>query len=107
MKQKPDPFDHPEFKAFLKRVLRDTAPKIAASAYVMSIAPSTGTADVKQAVEIGLAILMDKPLIVLAPRGRTVADRLLRIADVVIEIDMDTAAGREAAVDKIKAILNQ
>lgn len=102
-----DPFDAPEFKAFAKRVLRDAAPKIASSSHFIAIAPTGGTADIKIAVEIGLAILMDKPLIVLAPKGRTVADRLLRIADAVIEVDMETEAGRDAAADKIKAALQQ
>ena len=102
-----DPFDDPQFKTFAEQALRDAVPAIASSSYVISIAPTGGTADIKIAVEIGLAILMDKPLIVLAPKGRKVAARLMRIADVVIEVDMDTEAGRAAAAEKIKAALRQ
>jgi nucleoside 2-deoxyribosyltransferase len=100
--------DDPQFKEFAEQVLRDTVPKIAGSAYVISVAPvKGGTADVKMAVEIGFAILMDKPLIVLAPKGRTVADRLLRIADHVIESDMDTESGRKTTLAKLKAAMKQ
>lgn len=107
MKKKHDPFDDPQFKTFAEHALRDAVPAIASSSYVIAVAPNGGTADIKIAVEIGLAILMDKPLIVLAPKDRTVAARLLRIADVVIEVDMDTEAGRKAAGEKIKAALRQ
>lgn len=100
--------EDPDFKKFAEDVLRGTVPKIADSAYVMAIAPMAGNkADIKQAVEIGLAILMDKPLIVIAPTGRTIADRLLRIADHVIEGDLSTEAGRENLAVKMKAIMGQ
>lgn len=95
-----------DYKAFAEQVLQDTVPKMADSAYVMAIAPMVGTkADIRQAVEIGLAILMDKPLIVIAPTGRTIADRLLRIADHVIEGDMSTEEGREDIMAKMKTIM--
>jgi hypothetical protein len=99
---------HPGFRKFARQVAESTMPHMAESAYVITIAPPTGTeADVKQAVEIGLAILMDKPLIIFAPKGRTVADRLLRIADHVVEADMDTEAGRAEAMRKLEAVMNQ
>ena len=99
--------DHPEFKKFARQVAKDAMPKIAGSAYVINIAPVKGDHDIKVAVEIGLAILMDKPLIVFAPKGRTVADRLLRIADHVIEGDTGTEAGREELMLKLQAVMRQ
>jgi hypothetical protein len=92
---------------FAEFVRCELVPKIAASAYVISIAPSPEEADVKAAVELGLAILLDKPVIVFKPHGRIVAERLLRIADHVIEGDISTETGRQAAYDKLCAILAQ
>lgn len=97
-----------QFRKWAKHVREDMVPKMAGSAYVMTIASPNGSdADVKQAVEIGFAILMDKPLIVLKPAGRVVAEKLLRIADHIVEGDMDTAAGRQAIGEKLKAVMKQ
>ena len=96
-----------EFKRFARHILKDTVPKIAGSAYTIVIAPQGGIADVKIAVELGYTILLDKPLVVFAPKGRTVADRLLRIADHVITADMETDEGRAEAERQLLAYLKQ
>jgi len=106
-KAKKDWSEDPGFKRFARHVLKDTVPKISVSAYVMTIAPEGGTRDIKQAVEIGLCILMDKPLIVFKQNGRVVAERLLRIADHVIEGDMNTPEGREALSARLQAVMRQ
>lgn len=97
----------PRFKKFARSVQEDLVPAMKGSAYVMTIAPDGGAVDVKIAVEIGFAILLDKPLIVLKMPGRPVAERLLRIADHVVEGDMTTEAGKEAMFAKLKAVMNQ
>ena len=97
----------PKFKKFARQVAKGTVPAMADSAYVINIAPAKGDYDVRVAVEIGLAILMDKPLIVFAPKGRTIADRLLRVADHVIEGDTSTETGREELMRKLQAVMNQ
>lgn len=107
-KRERDILDNPEFKRYARHVLKEMVPKMADSAYVITIAPDGGTAaDVKQAVEIGYAILLNKPLIVLKTPGRVVAEKLLRIADHVVEGDMSTEAGRAAVSDQFKRIMNQ
>lgn len=109
MKAKRDLFDRPEFRDYAERFLREVAPMIRQSAYMMTIAPTGGTADVKIAAELGYSILLDKPLIVFVPAGRraTVAQKLLRIADHVIEGDMSTEAGREELQRKLKEVMTQ
>ena len=104
---RPDWTDSDEFREFAEGVLADTVPKIAGSAYVISIAPGKGQEDIKIAVEIGFALLLDKPLIVLAPEGRHVAERLLRAADHVITGDIETEAGREELFAKLGRIMKQ
>ena len=99
--------DNDEFKTWARGVLDDMVPKMAGSAYVITIAPEGGTTDVKIAVELGYAILLDKPLIVFAPKGRHVAERLLRIADHVITGEMDTPEGRQAMNEQLGRILKQ
>lgn len=106
-KRERDILDDPDFKRYARRVLKDMVPKMAGSAYVMTIAPDGGTADVKLAVELGFAILLDKPLIVFKQSGRVVGERLLRIADHVVEGDTSTEFGRAELADNLKRIMNQ
>lgn len=99
--------DEGEFKRFARRATKFLRPKIASSAHVIVVAPDQSEADVKIALEIGYTILLDKPLIVFKPPGRTVAPRLLRIADKVIEVDMKDEAAMERAADELKRFMNQ
>jgi hypothetical protein len=102
-----DPFKSPDYRRYAKRFFDEVAPMIKSSAYMVTIAPPTSAADVKIATELGFAILLDKPLVVLAPRGRHIAEKLLRIADHVITGDMDTPAGMAEMQARLKAVLTQ
>jgi hypothetical protein len=96
-----------DFKAFAKSVKANMVPAMRDSSYVITIAPNGSDADIKIAVEIGMAILLNKPLVVLKIPGRVVAEKLLRIADHVIEGEMDTDAGREAVLAQMNQVLRQ
>ena len=97
----------PEFRKYAEEVITGMVPQMEGSAYVISIAPTKGAEDVKIAVEIGFALLLDKPLIVFAPEGRHVAERLLRAADHVITGDVGTEAGRQEMFEKLGRIIQQ
>jgi len=86
------PYDDPEWDEFVRNVREGTVKQIDSSAFVMSLVPSDEV-DIKFAVELGLSIMLDKPLLVVAHRGRDVPDRLRRVADEVVEVDLDTEAG--------------
>lgn len=66
------------------------------SAYVLQLVPSADEeeVDVKFAVELGLCILLNKPIIAVVMDDRPVPPKLLLIADKVIYADIDTEAGR-------------
>ncbi|MCC7423798.1 MAG: hypothetical protein IT428_26330 [Planctomycetaceae bacterium] len=51
-----------------------------------------GTVDAKIAVELGAAILLDKPIIVAVVRGTEVPEKLRRLADSIVEVDPDNPA---------------
>lgn len=100
--------DDPGFREFAEHVLKETLPNMKESAMFMTIAPlKEEMADVRQAVEIGMAIMLDKPLIVIVPPGRHIAQKLVRIADHVITADITTEAGREHIAQAIKEVTNQ
>ncbi len=78
--------DDPEFVEWAERVQREVVPKIAASALTISLMPE-GKPDIKFAVELGLSVMMDKPLILAVPTGSTVPAKLRALADDIVEVD--------------------
>ena len=64
---------------------RETLPKILDSAVFLSIGTDAGVFDVKMATELGAALLMGKPLLLVCPRGRLIPEALRRAAAEVID----------------------
>lgn len=99
-----DWIDDPEASAWAKHVLDEVVPKIADSAAFVSLVPK-GEADIKFAVETGLALMLDKPMILAVSPGVQVPAKLLAIADAVVEFDPstpdDTQARLHAALDDV------
>jgi hypothetical protein len=83
----PETFD-PEVLDFLDQATQDALPKIRNSAVTLQIAPGDEP-DAKIAVELGFSLLLDKPIVVVVPEGRTVPEHLRRVADAVIPWDDD------------------
>lgn len=84
----------PEWQRFVNNVRTDALVKMTDSSAVVSICPD-GEPDIKYAVELGLAIMLDKPLIVIVSPGRDVPEHLSRVADEVVFADLDLEEGRE------------
>ncbi|GAA1742876.1 hypothetical protein GCM10009809_42090 [Isoptericola hypogeus] len=82
-----DPFDDPALQEWAHHVREELVPKLAGSALTVSLVPE-GDPDVKFAVELGLSILMDKPIIAIVQPGTHVPERLVRVADVILEGDL-------------------
>lgn len=104
-----DVLNEPSFRRFAEKWMRETAPLIRQSAYSIVVAPGESSLrDVKLAIEIGYSIMMDKPLIVMVPKGRRHhAPKLMRIADKVIEADLSDPEDSARAQAELKAYLMQ
>ena len=59
------------------------------SAVTISLVPS-GETDIKFAVELGLSIMLDKPLLARVKPGTPIPDALARTADEIGEVDVQT-----------------
>ncbi len=84
-----------------------TVKAMAESAYVMSLVPDSKEVDVKFAVELGLAILLDKPILAVVQPGVHVPDRLRQVADAVIVTDLDTEDGKAQAAREIREFMEK
>jgi predicted nicotinamide N-methyase len=93
----------PDFIEYADRVLEEMVPKMAGSAVCISLVPDKGALDVKFAVELGYAILMDKPIIAVAASGAPVPDGLRRVAQAVVEGDIESPEGQERLQRAISA----
>ena len=87
----------PEFIAWAGRVQREVVPKIAASAFTISLMPA-GKPDIKFAVELGLSVMMDKPIILAVPTGSVVPEKLRALADDIVEVDWEQGSPAVHAV---------
>ena len=96
-----------EWDAFVERFRRDALQKIDSSAFVMSLVPDAERLDVKFALELGTAIMLDKPLIAVVTPGTVVPDKLGEVADVVVFADVDTEEGREEIARAIRELAEE
>jgi hypothetical protein len=70
---------------YLRDAEQQMLPKMEGSAMVISIVAARP--DIKQCLEIGAAILFDKPIILYVPKDRVVSANLRRIASAIVQGD--------------------
>jgi hypothetical protein len=102
------PDERKEWDDFVRRVREDLVLKVAESAFVAPLVPG-GDFDVKFAVELGTAIMLDKPIVPVVFPGRKVPPGLRRIAHAVIELehDLDTEAGQLEMQRRLSAVMDE
>jgi len=69
-------------------------PMVQQSGVCISICPDDGEPDIKFAVELGMMVMLDKPIIVSARPGAKIPAKLRAVADKVVIADIGTAKGR-------------
>jgi hypothetical protein len=95
-----DIYDDPEFRNFVREVKTDLIPKLESSAVVASILP-LGETDVKFALELGLSIMLDKPIVAIVRPGVPIPEKLARVVDAWVESRPD----REGTAEAINAAM--
>lgn len=96
--------DDPLYRAWVKRIRTELIPKLEGSRAVVSIVPD-GDGDTKFAVELGYSILMDKPIIAVVRPGIRVPNKLVLVADHIIEADITTRDGQAKLAEAVNAIV--
>lgn len=94
---------------FVKHAREDTLGKMLDSSMVMSLIPtSEAKVDVKFAVELGMAIMLGKPIVAVAQPGTPIPPKLAQVADRIINLsdDLDTAAGRDELAKVIREMVD-
>lgn len=98
-------WDDPAVKAYLKNFRDNVLPHIAEST-VTGILISNSKPDSKLCLEIGAAVLLDKPIIAICTDRAKCSQQLARIAVAVVEVDdISTEQGQEKAKAAINRVL--
>lgn len=95
------PESRKEWDKFVEHTRRETLEKMTDSAFVMSIVPDDKNLDVKFAVELGMAIMLDKPIMAIVQPGARIPDKLRTVCEEIVEMDIDLEEGR---AELLKAI---
>lgn len=100
-----DPWGEPEVQEWVQQAEEELVPKMKQSGLMMSL--YTGGYDIKFAVEMGMAILMDKPIILAVMSGVEAPEKLMKVADYIIEADPTTEEGRSRLADKVEEVMKE
>ena len=96
----------PEWQAYVTHVRSTLVPMIDSSAMSMSIVPKDPRdVDVKFAVELGLSIMLDKPIMLIVDPETVIPERLIRVADEIVRGnpgDPETQEELMAAMDRMR-----
>lgn len=99
-----DPWDHPDAKAWIADVSEHLVPLIDSSELSVSICPTDpADIDIKFSVELGVSIMLDKPIITVVRPGTKVPEHLIRVSDRIVEIDIE----QEGSSEKLAAAIHQ
>ena len=88
----------PDWRAYVTHVEAELIPKIQESGMTISLVPK-GETDVKFAIELGLSIMLNKPIMAVVQAGSEVPAKLSLVADEIVEIDFE--AGQDVNGPKI------
>lgn len=97
-----DPFDSPDWQRVANHAREKLEPMVRKSAASMMFI--SGAVDPKLAIEMGYSILLDKPIIALVVPGAPVSDKVIRVADRIVEADINDVQGTR---DRIAAALKE
>ena len=98
-----DVFDDPALKEYLKRAQEEMFPMMKDSA--MNVVILNANPDIKLCLEVGAAVLFDKPIILLVPEEMPVPANLKRLASSIINGSPDDPRVQEEMRNAISAVI--
>lgn len=99
------PKERAEWEEFVRHVREETIRGLDRSAIAILFTGSDENADIKLAVQLGLCVMKNKPIMLVVPTGVTLPYKMRKVADEVVYADIDTEAGARrvtAAAERMK-----
>lgn len=93
---------------FYADAVKNMFPKLAESAFMLTTGAGDGRPRPEACLQLGAAILMEKPIMVVALKGQRVPDALRRAAHTIVEVEDVHKDGKkiEAAIDAMLKHVN-
>lgn len=85
---------------FLEHIRNSVVPKMQSTSIAVTATTDMSDADLQSAIELGLLLLMDKPLLLLVLPDQQIGEHLRRAADEIIVVDDPDASERIQAFAK-------
>lgn len=102
-----DVWETPEMRAWAQSALDDLVPKMLNASVIVSLVPA-GPSDIKFAVETGMALMLDKPIILMVGPGSRVPAKLALVADAIMEYgDMRDPSMKERVMAEVEAVMER
>jgi hypothetical protein len=101
-----DPWNDPDAKAWVAHTAETLPGMIKDSVITLSLVPD-GDPDIKFCVELGMCIMLNKPILAVVRPGTKVPERLVRVADLIIECNIENDADRDKLAEAIKDFGNK
>lgn len=80
-------WDDPEYQSWERHIRDFVVPLLEETAVTITLIPR-GQTGVKFAVELGMSIMMDKPIIALVQPGMSIPNGLAAVASEIVEVDI-------------------
>lgn len=105
----PDPFSDPEWLAYAEHALGELVPKVEDSAVTVQLVPRRPEShtDIKLCLELGVMVMLDKPIVLVVPPGTKVPGKLVKVADAILDGDIDTDASRASLAGRLRDVVDR
>lgn len=100
-------WDDSNYREWESHVRQAVIPMLEETAVTISLIPR-GETDIKFAVELGLSIMMDKPIIALVQPGMSIPSGLAAVAAEIVEVDIsrDPEGAQRSIMDAFARVMH-
>ena len=104
MTEPQDPWEDPGWLEYARHAQEEMVPMLKNSAITLALVPGKDV-DPKMACELGYMIMLNKPIIAVVEAGVKVPDKLVRVADEIVEgADMNDPDFQKRLTDAITRV---
>lgn len=93
--------DNKEFEEWMNKVVENSGPKIAKSAVYTGLYSKNFVKDPRCALELGMAMFLDKPIAIIAMDGEPIPENVKKVATIIEHVDSKVPGDMKRAVGKI------
>jgi len=99
--------DNEKYKEWMHRVIKDSGSKIADSKVYLSLFSEGSDRDPQCLLELGIAMMLDKPIVVVATEGVKIPENLRKVAVIVENVDSSIPSDMKRAMRSVGKVISE